>query len=139
MVKVRLNGEEKTSEAKPSNSISERLTGRKPVRNEVTSQRVYCQIISVGRAIASSYWYCPQYTILLSRMQITRPSLSPVVFGTRLSDFAPCNHACHSQGIVVKNNNLPERQPASDVLVNYVLLLLPQLCDGLLFLFSCRA
>ena len=49
MVKVRLNGEEKTSEAKPSNIISERLTGRKPVRNEVTSERGYCRIISVGR------------------------------------------------------------------------------------------
>ena len=32
-----------------SNNISERLTGRKPVRNEVTSERVYCRIISVGR------------------------------------------------------------------------------------------
>ena len=35
-----------------SNNISERLTGRKPVRNEVTSERGYCRIISVARAIA---------------------------------------------------------------------------------------
>ena len=49
-----------------SNNISERLTGRKPVRNEVTSERVYCRIISVGRAIARSYWYYPQYTILFT-------------------------------------------------------------------------
>ena len=34
------------------NNISERLTGRKPVRNEVTSERGYCRIISVARAIA---------------------------------------------------------------------------------------
>ena len=49
-----------------ANNISERLTGRKPVRSEVTSERVYCRIISVGRAIARSYWYYPQYTILLT-------------------------------------------------------------------------
>ena len=47
-----------------ANNISERLTGRKPVRNKVTSERVYCRIISVGRAIARSYCYYPQYTIL---------------------------------------------------------------------------
>ena len=32
-----------------SNNISERLSGTKPVRNEVTSERGYCRIISVGR------------------------------------------------------------------------------------------
>ena len=49
-----------------SNNISERLSGTKPVRNEVTSERGYCRIISVGRAIARSYWYCPQYPILFN-------------------------------------------------------------------------
>jgi len=53
-----------------ANNISERLTGRKPVRNEVTSERVYCPIILVGRAIARSYWYYPQYTILLTYEEI---------------------------------------------------------------------
>ena len=33
----------------PSSIIGERLTERKPVRNEVTSERGYCRIISVGR------------------------------------------------------------------------------------------
>ena len=47
-----------------SNNISERLTGRKPVRNEVTSERGFCRIISVGRATAKGYWYYPQYPIL---------------------------------------------------------------------------
>ena len=32
-----------------SNNISERLSGTKPVRNEVMSERGYCRIISVGR------------------------------------------------------------------------------------------
>ena len=32
-----------------SNNISERVSGTKPVRNEVTSERGYCRIISVGR------------------------------------------------------------------------------------------
>ena len=42
----------KKSEASSSSNISERLTGRKPVRNEVTSERGYCRIILVARAIA---------------------------------------------------------------------------------------
>ena len=32
-----------------SNNISERVSGTKPVRNEMTSERGYCRIISVGR------------------------------------------------------------------------------------------
>ena len=34
------------------------------MRNEVTSGRGCCWIISVGRAIARSYWYYPQYPLL---------------------------------------------------------------------------
>ena len=49
-----------------ANNISEKLTGRKPVRNEATSERGYCRIISVARAIARDYWYYPQYPILFS-------------------------------------------------------------------------
>ena len=41
--------DEKAKLKELSNNISERLTGRKPVRNKVTSERVYCRIISVGR------------------------------------------------------------------------------------------
>ena len=33
-------------------------------RAKRTNERVYCRIISVGRAIARSYWYYPQYTLL---------------------------------------------------------------------------
>ena len=43
--------DDKTGEAWPSNNIGVRLTGRKPVRNEVTSERGYCRITSVARAI----------------------------------------------------------------------------------------
>ena len=35
-------GGKKTGEAYASNNISEKLTGGKPVRNEVTSERGYC-------------------------------------------------------------------------------------------------
>ena len=31
-----------------------------------TSERGYCRIISVGRAIARSYWYYPQYPVLFA-------------------------------------------------------------------------
>ena len=51
-----------------SNIISERrceLKANEPVRNEVTRERGCCRIISVERAIARSYWYYPQYPILL--------------------------------------------------------------------------
>ena len=34
-------------------------------RAKRTSERVYCRITSVGRAIARSYWYYPQYTLLV--------------------------------------------------------------------------
>ena len=48
------------------NNISKRLTGKKPVKNEVTSERGYCLIISVGRSEARSNWFYPQYPILLT-------------------------------------------------------------------------
>ena len=70
-----------------SNNISERLTGRKPVRNEVTSERVYCRIISVGRAIARSYWYYPQYTILLRLLGVIEPLISRFFIGGRVLYF----------------------------------------------------
>ena len=44
--------EKKRSSIELSINMSKRLTGRKPVRNEVTSERGYCQIISVARATA---------------------------------------------------------------------------------------
>ena len=54
-----------------NNNVSERLTEMKPVRNEVTSERGYCRIISVARWWCElkanepeSYWYYPHYPIL---------------------------------------------------------------------------
>ena len=60
--------EEKRRGVAEQQFFCERLTERKPVRNEVASERGYCRIISVAGALARDYWYYPQYPIFFKGM-----------------------------------------------------------------------